>query len=345
VSDTEEKPSTMRRILVDWLSAFGPYLGLALVVALFSLLTWQRGELDTFWRLETVQLIVVHASIMAAVALGMTLIMISGGIDLSVGYVVSLATVTTVLVYRASHETPWLADWASVCAISAGVGTGALVGLCNGLVITQLRVLPFVVTLGMLGVARGLAQYLSQGQPVPFPSDGKPAWVPWFGSVRPEPDWLLIGPAAWSVLLLAIAAAILLRYTVLGRYCFALGSSEATARLCGIPVVRTKILIYTLAGIGTGWAGVLQVARIQHGFFSVAAGLEVEAIAAVVIGGASLSGGEGSVGGTLAGALLLAVLYNGCSKLHVPNEFRFIVIGVIIVVVAAVNQWRQNRSQ
>jgi ribose/xylose/arabinose/galactoside ABC-type transport system permease subunit len=308
------------------------------------LLTWQRGELHTFWRLETLQLVAVHASIIAAVAVGMTLVMISGGIDLSVGYGVSLVTVTTVLVYRAAQSHSWTVECASACAILAGVGTGATVGLCNGLVITQLRVVPFVVTLGMLGVARGLAQYLSRGEPVQFPAGSdRPDWVHWFGAVQPDPDWLVIGPAAWSVVLLALVAAVLLRYTVIGRYCFALGSSEATARLCGIPVSRTKILLYTLAGLATGWAGILQLARVGSGFYNVAAGLEVEVIAAVVIGGASLSGGEGSVAGTLSGALLLAVLYNGCSKLHVPNEFRFIVIGVIIVVVAAVNQWRQHR--
>jgi ribose transport system permease protein len=342
VNQIADKPG--RRF--DWLSALGPYLGLMLVVAFFSAALWYRGELPTFWNLGTLQLVAVHAAIMAAVAVGMTLIMISGGIDLSVGYVVSLVTVTTVLAFNAAYAIPWLAGWASVCAIAAGVGTGAAAGLCNGLVITQLRVVPFVATLGMLGVARGLAQYLSGGQPVAFPEAiRRPGWVRWFSLVQPEPEWLLIGPAAWSVVLLVLAGTVLLRYTVLGRYCFALGSSEAAARLCGIPVERTKILIYTLAGAVTGWAGIIQLARSGHGFYNVAAGLEVEVIAAVVIGGGSLTGGEGSVAGTLAGALLLAVLYNGCSKLHLPNEFRFIVIGGIIVVVAALNQWRQGRAR
>jgi ribose transport system permease protein len=342
VSDIAAKPG--RRF--NWLSALGPYLGLAVVVGLFSLLLWERGELHTFWRLDTLQLVAVHASIMAAVAVGMTLIMISGGIDLSVGYVVSLVTVTTVLAYRAAAATPWLAGWASACAIAAGVGTGAAAGLVNGLVITQLRVLPFVATLGMLGVARGLAQHVSDGRPVTFPDPlHTPEWVRWFRLVEPEPEWLQVGPAAWSVLLLAAVAAVLLRYTVLGRYCYALGSSEATARLCGVPVARTKVLIYTLAGVVTGWAGVLQTARSGSGFYNVRAGMELEVIAAVVIGGASLSGGEGTIGGTIAGALLLAVLDIGCSKLHLPNEFRFIFIGGIIVAVAALNQWHQARAR
>jgi ribose transport system permease protein len=138
---------------------------------------------------------------------------------------------------------------------------------------------------------------------------------------------------------------VLLRYTVLGRYCYALGSNEATARLCGINVNRTKVILYTLAGLLTGWGGVLQFARSSSGLHDVAAGLELDVIAAVVIGGGSLSGGEGTVTGTLIGALMITVLSNGCSKLGLPMEFRFIIIGLIIVVVSAINMWRQRRQQ
>ena len=331
---------------IDWLALCGPYLGLLVVIGFFSLLLWQRGELDRFLNLGNVKLITVHASIVAAVAVGMTLIMISGGIDLSVGYVVSLVTVTTVLAYRWADAHPWTHDMASAWAILAGIGTGGLAGLGNGVLITQLRVAPFVVTLGMMGAARGLAQYLSDGQPVTFPNVVEPpAWVPWLGAIEAQPRWLGIAPAPWSVVLLALAAGLLLSFTVLGRYLYALGSSEPTARLCGIGVERTKIVIYTLAGLITGWAGILQTARSGSGFYNVQAGLELEVIAAVVIGGGSLSGGEGTVTGTLIGALLLQVLDNGCSKLDQPREFRFILIGAIIVGVAALNSWRQRRQR
>jgi ribose transport system permease protein len=327
----------------DWLTLAGPYLGLLAVLALFSGLLAVRGGLETFLQWGNLKLIAVHASIIATVAVGMTVIMISGGIDLSVGYVVSLVTVLMVSTYRWVAPLAILGTTPSLWAILVGLAVGGLAGLGNGLVVTQLRVVPFVATLGMMGVARGLAQTISRGQRVVFPGS-PPEWVPWLGAIEPQPAWLLMGPAPWTVLFLAAAAAVLLRYTVLGRYCYALGSNEATARLCGIPVARTKILLYTLAGLVTGWAGVLQTARAGAGSHDIQAGLELEVIAAVVIGGGSLSGGEGTITGTLVGSLLLALLENGCSKLRLPNEFRFIIIGAIIVGVAALNSWRQRRA-
>jgi ribose transport system permease protein len=322
----------------------GPYLGLFLVVGLFAVLTWRRGELDSFLSVGNLQLMAVHAAIPATVALGMTVVMISGGIDLSVGYVVSLVTVTSMLAYRGAAAHPYLHEAASVCAVAVGIGTGVAAGWTNGILITRLQVVPFVVTLGTLGVARGLAQFLAGGTPVPFPDPAQPpAWVPWLGAIDPEPAWLGIGPAAWSVLGCAALVAVLLRYTVLGRYCYALGSNEAAARLCGIPVERIKVILYTIAGLLTGWGGILQFARSRTGLHDVAAGLELDVIAAVVIGGGSLSGGEGTVSGTLVGAILITVLSNGCSKLGLPMELRFIIIGLIIVLVSALNTWRQRR--
>jgi ribose transport system permease protein len=342
-----EPPKAVKRRwrLADVLSLAGPYLGLILVIALFSVIIWWRGgRVEAFLSSDNLKLVTAHAAITAAVALGMTIIMISGGIDLSVGYVVSLVTVTMMLAYRWADARPYLPGTASVWAIAAGLATGLLCGWTNGMLITRLKVVPFVVTLGMMGVARGLAQYLSKGTPVSFPNPAQPpAWVPWLGAINPEPEWLLIGPAAWSVLVFAVAVAILLRYTVLGRYCFALGSNEATARLCGVHVERTKVILYTLAGVLTGWGGILQFARSRSGLHDVAAGLELDVIAAVVIGGGSLSGGEGTVTGTLVGALMITLLGNGCSKLELPVEFRFIIIGMIIVVVSAVNMWRQRQ--
>jgi ribose transport system permease protein len=341
------RPAGQPRRPEEILALAGPYLGLLVVIALFSVLIWAaRGPdgLGRFLSLGNLKLVAVHAAIPAAVALGMTVIMISGGIDLSVGYVVSLITVTTMFTYRWAAGQPYLAGAADLLAIAAGLGTGLACGWTNGMLITRVHVVPFVVTLGMMGAARGLAQYLTHGQPVEFPNPAEPpAWVPWLGAIEPEPAWLGIGPAAWSVLLAAVAVAILLRYTVLGRYCYALGSNEATARLCGINVERTKVILYTLAGLLTGWGGILQFARSRSGLHDVAAGLELDVIAAVVIGGGSLSGGEGTVTGTLVGALMIAVLSNGCSKLELGMEFRFIIIGLIIVVVSALNTWRQRR--
>jgi ribose transport system permease protein len=339
-----------RRSLEERLAFLGPYVGLVLVLALFSYFTWQAGALHRFLSLDNFRLVAVHAAIPATVALGMTMIMISGGIDLSVGYVVSLVTVVTMLTYRWAANQPLLSGSASACAIAVGVGTGALFGWSNGMLITRLKVVPFVVTLGTMGVARGIAQYLSGGSTVYFGDIQhserlvtEPRWVVWLRDYQPEPRWLGIGPAALCVCLLAFGVAIILHLTVLGRYCYALGSNEATARLCGVKVERTKVILYTVAGILTGWGGILQFARSGAGFHDVAAGLELEVIAAVVIGGGSLLGGEGTVTGTLVGALLITVLANGCSKLQLPTEFRFIVNGLIIIVVSALNGWRQRR--
>ncbi len=338
----------MRRIqFVHLLSLAGPYLGIILVTGLFSVLLVQQDiPLERFLGLSNLKLMAVQAAIPAAVALGMTVIVISGGIDLSVGYVVSLVTITTMFTYHWAVDQTGLASTASAWAIAAGLGTGSLCGCANGILITQLKVIPFVVTLGMMGAARGLAQFLCNGEPVTFPNPAEPpAWVPWLGNIKPVPAWLGMGPAPWSVLLLAAVVAGLLRYTVLGRYCYALGSNERAARLCGINVERTKIALYSFAGLLTGWAGILQFARSQAGLHEAQPGLELDVIAAVVIGGGSLSGGEGTVTGTLAGAIMIALLSNGCSKLGLPMEFRYIIIGMIIIVVSAVNMWRQRRMR
>jgi len=325
----------------------GPYLGLIVVVLLFSLLIWLKqgpAGVGRFLNFGNMKLLVVHSAIPATVALGMTMIMISGGIDLSVGYVVSLVTVTATLTYVWAAAHPGIAGTASIWAVGAGLGTGLLAGFANGLMIARLKVVPFVVTLGTMGVSRGLAQYLAKGSPVSFPNEAQPpVWVPWLAAIEPPWPWLGIGPSAWTVLLLAGLVAVILRYTVLGRYCYALGSNEATARLCGIHVERTKIVIYTLAGILTAWGGILQLARSGTGLHDVRAGMELDVIAAVVIGGGSLNGGEGTVTGTLVGALMITVLSNGCYKLGLPTEFRFIIIGLIIVIVSALNTWRQRR--
>ena len=325
---------------LEWL---GPYLGLLLIVALFTFLLWWKGEpVDRFLSVDNFRYIAVHAAIPATVALGMTLLMISGGIDLSVGFVVSLVTVVTMLTYNWAVRHDGWSDHASLVAVLAGIGTGAACGLANGMLITQLKVAPFVVTLGMMGVARGIAQSLSGGSRIGF-AGRSPAWVQWAGAIEPEPEWLVIGPAAWNVILLAVVVGVVLRYTVLGRHCYAIGSNEATARLCGIRVERTKVILYTLAGLLTGLAGVVQVARNNGGSHDAQAGLELEVIAAVVIGGGSLTGGEGSVMGSIIGALIMNVLENGCSKLHLPQDFRYVLIGGIIIGVAALNSWRQRR--
>lgn len=335
------------------LRVLAPFAGLGLVIAIFALLTWWNGTLEDFLVLGNFKLIVAHSSVVAAAGLGMTVIMIAGGIDLSVGYVISLATVVMMLAFRAvaagsssaNEAVPWLPGLA---ALVTGLVVGALCGLGNGLAVTKLRVVPFVATLAMLGIARGIGIYLTDGGRLSFPSGyGPELWMRALGaiepsSVSPSLGWLIVSPAAWSVVVLGTMVACGLRYTVLGRHCFAIGSSEATARLCGVRVERTKILLYTLAGLLTGWAGVLQFCRTNAGSHDVAAGLELSVIAAVVIGGGSLSGGEGTILGTVIGALIMTVLENGCSRLNLKPDVRYVIIASIILIVAALNSRRQR---
>jgi ribose transport system permease protein len=321
-----------------WLT--GPFLGLLAVLLLFGFLLHTSGKLDRFLTLANLQVLLHSSSVTAVIALGMLIIILSGGIDLSVGSVVALVTVVAMQVYRhlESRHGSAAASWA---AVSAGLGVGSLAGLVNGLVITRLRVTPFVATLGMLSIARGLAVWLSNRQTISFPK-ARPAWVD--ALARTASPTYVFDPGVWSVLLLALVMAVLLRGTVFGRHCYAIGSSPETARLCGIAVERTKVWIYLLSGLLTGWAGILVFAHGSGGDPSSGVGLELDVIAAVVIGGASLSGGQGGVVGTLLGVLILAVLENGVNQAGVAIEVKHILIGVVVIVNTALGQWKRNRS-
>jgi ribose transport system permease protein len=319
----------------------GPVLGLAIVLALFIILIGLRGRLGPFLSLGNLQVLVHGNTVPAVAALGTLIIIVSGGIDLSVGSVVALVTVVTMQVYRAVYAQSGSMTLASSAAVPAGVAVGAACGLTNGLIITFCRVPPFVTTLGMLSVARGLAIWLAGRQAISFPSGARPGWVDHLA--RTQADYVVLYPGFWSLVLLALAIAVMLRYTVLGRYCYAIGSNEATARLCGVPIGRTRVVLYTLAGLLTGWAGILSFAHVGMGEPNGNVGLELDVIAAVVIGGASLSGGQGTVIGTLLGVLILGILENGVTAFQVPIEVKFILIGAIIIVNTGLSQWQRSR--
>src|SRR5262249_21222404 len=221
--------------------------------------------------------------------------------------------------------------------ILAGILIGVGVGIVNGLAITGLRVIPFIATLGMLGIARGVAKWISNQQPV----NAEPTWINNLVVTFPDPSWLLLAPGVWITLV--VAAAILLRNTIFGRRVFAIGSSEAAARACGINTGRIKIAVYALAGAFFGLSGVMQMSRLRQGDPTVAAGLELDVIAAVVIGGGSLSGGEGSILGSMIGALIMAFLRNGCQQVGWPNYIQEIIIGALIVFAVAIDRWRHSR--
>ena len=213
-------------------------------------------------------------------------------------------------------------------------------GIVNGLAITRLKVLPFIGTLGMLGIARGVAKWLANQQTVNAPE----TWVNELAVTFPTPSWLLVAPGVWISLVLAVAATFLLQQTVFGRRVFAVGSNEAAARACGVQTDRLKVWIYGLAGLLFGLSGVMQMSRLRQGDPTVAIGTELDVIAAVVIGGGSLSGGEGTIAGSLIGALVMAFLRNGSQQMGWPNYVQEIIIGVIIVLAVAADRARRAKA-
>jgi len=313
-------------LLQTWLNRVGPILGLVLVVSIFYVLT-PGHYLSPF----NLRVVLGQTVIVAIGAIGMTMIIVGGGIDLSVGSSIALTGVITAVSLRAGY--------APAIAVALGILLGGLVGTINGLVITRLRVVPFIATLGMLGIARGTAKWLAGEQTVNVPE----TWVNNLLVLFPKPSWLVLAPGVWVTVLLAIVAAIVLRNTVFGRRVFALGSNEAAARACGIATDRLKVWIYGLAGLLIGLAGVMQMSRLRQGDPTVAAGTELDVIAAVVIGGGSLSGGEGTIFGAMIGALVMAFLRNGCQQIGWHNYVQEIIIGAIIVVAVAVDRWRSAR--
>ena len=226
-------------------------------------------------------------------------------------------------------------------AVLLGVGSGIACGLLNGLGVTLLRIAPFIVTLGMFGIARGLAKGISGQQPIRV----DPEASSWFSSDwLLDRDWLLTAPAVWFMIILALLAGFLLRNTAFGIYTHAIGSNEQTARLCGVPVRRMKILIYALGGLFAGLAGVVLFGRLGIGDPTSAGGMELAVIAAVVIGGASLTGGEGRILGTIIGVLMLTLLETGCNLYGAANYVQEILIGLIIVIAVSIDSLRHRRS-
>jgi ribose transport system permease protein len=308
-----------------WLTRLGPALALVAVVAAFSLLTDAPARYLSAFNLR---IVLSQTVIVALGAIGMTIVIVGGGIDLSVGAAIALTGVVAALALGAG--------WSPALATLAAVLAGGVIGLVNGVVITSLHVVPFIATLGMLGIARGVAKWLAHEQTVNVPA----TWLNELLVTFPHPAWILLPTGVWITLALALFTAAVLRRTVFGRRVFALGSNERAARACGIATDRLKLAIYGSAGVLFGLAGVMQLSRLRQGDPTVAIGTELDVIAAVVIGGGSLNGGEGSVFGSVVGALIMAFLRNGCQQMAWPNYVQEIIIGAIIVLAVALDRVR-----
>ncbi len=337
------------------MNLLGRFLIFILIYGFFAVAV-ERGK---FLELRNQESILRQSAVYATAALGMTMVIIAGGIDLSVGSVIALTMVIVAVVLNVHWEVPseqggsetvYLVHcWPRalpLLAVAAGVGAATLAGVANGLLVVGLRIMPFIVTLGTMSIFRGLTKRIAAERPV-YPEET--AWVadildPTLTSSGPE-RWMLLPPGVWALLAAALLAALLLRYTRLGRHIFAVGSNEETARLCGISVGRTKIMVYAMAGFFAGMAGLMQFSWVGgSGQPSSAVGYELFVIAAVVIGGGSLTGGEGSILGALLGALTITVLSTGGELMGWRRADQEMLIGAILVAAVALDQLRRRRT-
>lgn len=346
-----------RSFVRTWARRLGPFFGLVFVAAIFAAMlavkdvadqkaagektSWSAAMqecrfdgLKAFVSVANQKTVLAQTVIVAVGALGMTLVIVAGGIDLSAGSLVALTSVVGATLLNRGMDT------ATVVMLTVLAGGG--IGLVNGSLIGVLRLMPFIVTLGMMGVARGTAKWVAGNQTVLYPFE---APINSLMAVNDLDHLLPLPGGVWVAVALAISLSVVMRRTVFGRYVFAIGSNEATARLCGIRVPQQKVFIYFLAGLFFGGAGLMQMTRLTQGDPSGAIGLELDIIASVVIGGASLSGGTGSVLGSMIGALIIQTLRNGSSLMNWPTFTQEIIIGAVIVLAVGLDRYRESRSR
>ena len=299
---------------------YGLLIVFGIICLIISLITPQ------FLTLSNLTIIVTQVSINALLAFGVTFVIITGGIDLSLGSIVAVTGVTSAML---AHPD----SYPVLIPIVMGLLAGLLMGAFNGFIITKSKIAPFIVTLGTMTIGRGLALILSDGRPVSNLSDS----FNYLGSgtVFGIPFLILI-----FILVFALCS-IILSKTILGRHIYAIGGNEQAARATGINIDRVKLSVYSISGLLAGLAGILLASRITTGQPNAGAGFELDAIAAVVIGGTSTAGGRGTMTGTLIGVLLIGVINNGLDLLNVTSYYQQVVMGIIIigaVIVDSLNQ-------
>ncbi|MDQ6664461.1 MAG: ABC transporter permease, partial [Acidobacteriota bacterium] len=268
-----------------------------------------------------------QTAVINIMALGMTIIIISGGIDLSVGAILAMGGLLGTMAMEHGFPIP--------VGIAIGILTGLACGLVNGLLITRLRIAPFIVTLGTLGIFRGLTLIVSNGLPVHR--------IPQAFSFLGEGTLLKVPFVLWLLIVCAVAMHFTLERTRLGRYAFAIGSNPAAAVYAGIPVAFHVTAVYAIGGMLTGLSGMIEASRLMTGQPTAGNGYELQAIAAVVIGGGSLHGGEGSVVGTLIGAFIMGLLSNGSDLLSISNYVQQVIIGAVIILAVSVDELRKRK--
>lgn len=311
-----------------FMAEYGAFLILLVLVLALSILTpLVRGEQFFLTSRNLIQ-VLQQASVNLIIAIGMTFVITSRGIDLSVGSIVALSGVVAGIAMREGAG-PYL-------GFTIAVATGAACGAFNGLLITRLKLAPFIVTLGTLGVFRGLALVLTEGRPIyGFSREYLQIFAGRIGGV---PVQVIIA------LTLALVFWWVLTRTRFGKYTIAIGGNEETARLAGIAVEWTKFKIYTLTGLLTGVAGALLTARLSSADPVAGQLFELDAIAATIMGGTSLMGGEGTIGGTIVGALVISLVRNGMNLLNVPTFWQQLVLGTVIILAVILDQLRRRAA-
>jgi ribose transport system permease protein len=336
VTQDHAAPSGGRRASIlrgDLFQRFLAFGALIIVVLFFSVANEHFLNFGNFVN------ILIATSVVGVMALGETFVIITGGIDLSVGTVMTLSSVmTAVAITSMGLPVP--------IGILVGILTGGAMGLLNGVLIARLKLPPFIATLGTLNIARGLSLVITQTRPIYFtntPDLQNGVMGNLFG-ISIEGDFG-IPNIAIIMFVAVIVAAFILNRTVLGRYTFALGSNEEAVRLSGVTVHWWKMGVYTLGGLFAGLAGVLIGARVNSAQPALGFGYELDAISAVVIGGTSLAGGEGTILGTIIGAFIVRTLTNGLQIMSVPQEWQIVVTGVVVILAVYLDIIRRRQQQ
>jgi ribose transport system permease protein/erythritol transport system permease protein len=324
----------------------GRVIALALVFGFFAVLV----DDGRFYSGRNLESILRQSAVYATAGLGMTMVIIVGGIDLSAGSLIALSLVTTALVHSLEvtgpegeivtlvSQHPTLTP---ILAVLAAVLISTLAGLFSGALIVWLRLIPFIVTLGTMAIIRGLAKRVANDRDIYPPED---TWVSTI--MDPTRGAGILPTGVWILIVGVVLCTLFLRYTRTGRHIYAVGSNEETARLCGVPVGRTKLFVYAASGFFCGVAGLMQFSYIGGiGQPTSAVMYELFVIAAVVIGGARFTGGEGSIVGTLIGALTITVLYMGGQQMGWDKSVQEMAIGAIIIAAVAVDRWQHRRAE
>nr|WP_235550146.1 ABC transporter permease [Paenibacillus sp. Soil724D2] len=292
---------------------------------------------SNFFQFNNIVAIMLSTAVIGVLALGSTFVIITSGIDLAVGTVMTFSSVMAGVIITTWHLPMPL-------GIIGGIATGAVCGLISGLLVAKMKIPPFIATLAMMMVTKGLSLVISGTKPIYFndtPAFSQISMGSILNSIIPGfeiPNAILVFFGA------AIIASIILSKTIIGRYNFALGSNEESTRLSGVNVDYWKIVIYSLTGVFSGIAGIMMASRLNSAQPALGSGYELEAIAAVVIGGTSLSGGKGSILGTVIGALIMSVLTNGLRILSVKQEWQTVIVGVVVVLAVYADMMRRRKK-